>query len=79
MRWPGHTACMEELISPYKIVAVKSQRMGPLGRPGCILWEDNIKVNLEAIGCEGRSWIQLTYDKDQLWTLENTVKNIPVL
>jgi hypothetical protein len=33
----------------------KSEGMRPLGRPRC-RWEDNIKMDLQEVGCGGRDW-----------------------
>jgi len=35
--------------------------------------EDNIKMDLREIGCNGIDWIHLATDMDQLWGLVNTV------
>ena len=36
----------------------------PLGRPRR-KWEDNIKMDLRAVGCDPRDWIALAEDRDQ--------------
>jgi hypothetical protein len=43
----------------------------PLGRPRC-RWVDNIKMDHEEIGWDGRDWIELAQDSDQWRTLVNT-------
>jgi hypothetical protein len=35
----------------------------PLGRPWR-RWEDNIKVDLQEVGCGGVDWIELAQDRD---------------
>jgi len=35
-----------------------------LGRPRR-RWEDNIKVDLEVVGCGGMDWIELVGDRDR--------------
>jgi hypothetical protein len=35
----------------------------PLGRPRC-RWEDNIKMNLQKVGCRYMDWIELAQDRD---------------
>jgi hypothetical protein len=36
-------------------------------------WEDNIKINLKEIGCEGVDWIYLAYDRDKWRSLVNKI------
>jgi hypothetical protein len=43
------------------ILVVKSERDRPLGRSRC-RWQDNIKVNLKEIGCDGVDWIEMAED-----------------
>jgi hypothetical protein len=53
-----------------------------LGRPRRMcLWrggEDNIKMNLREIECDGMDWIELAQDRDQRRTLVNAVMNLRV-
>jgi len=35
----------------------------PLGRTR-LRWEDNIKMDLQEVGCGGMDWIELTQDRD---------------
>jgi hypothetical protein len=28
-------------------------------------WEDNIKMNLQEVGCGGMDWIELAHDRDR--------------
>jgi len=39
--------------------------MRPLGRPRR-RWEDNIKMDLQEMGCGGMNWIELAQDRDGL-------------
>jgi hypothetical protein len=41
-------------------------------------WEDNIKMDLQQIGCEGVNWIQLIQDRVQLRDFMKTVMNLRV-
>jgi len=49
----------------------------PLGRPR-LRWEDNIKMDLQEVGCEGMDWIELVQDRDRWWALVNAVMNLRV-
>ena len=42
-------------------------------------WEDNIKVDLEEVGCGGMDWIELAQDRDKWRTLVNVVLNLRVV
>jgi hypothetical protein len=49
----------------------------PLGRPR-LKWEDNIKMDLEAVGCGGVDWIEVAQDRDSWRALVNTVTNLRI-
>jgi hypothetical protein len=59
MRWAKQVACMGEMRNAYKIVAAKSDRKRPVGRPRHI-WEDNIKMDLGEKGFNNVDWINLS-------------------
>jgi hypothetical protein len=42
------------------------------------VWEDNIKMDLQEVGCGGMDWIELVYDRDRWRALVNAVMNLPV-
>jgi hypothetical protein len=48
-----------------------------LGRPRC-RWEDNIKANLQEVGCGGMDWIEIAQDRDSWRELVNAVINLRV-
>jgi hypothetical protein len=55
----------------------KSEGKRPLGRPGR-RWEDNIKIDIQEMGCEGMEWIDLAKDKYRWRALVNVVMNLRV-
>jgi hypothetical protein len=46
-----------------------------LGRPRC-RWGDNIKMDLQEVGCWGMDWIYLVQDRDRWLGLVNAVMNL---
>ena len=51
----------------------KPEVNNPLGRPRR-RWEDNIKMDLNDVGCGGMGWIDLAQDMNRWWALVNGVK-----
>ena len=45
-----------------------------LGRPRH-RWDDNIKTDLQEVGCGGIKWIELAQDKDSWRALANAIIN----
>jgi len=41
-------------------------------------WEDNIKMDLQDVGCGGMDWIELAQDRDGWRALVNAAVNIQV-
>jgi len=41
-------------------------------------WEDNIKTELQDVGCGGMGWIYLTDDRDRCLALVNAVMNLRI-
>jgi len=41
-------------------------------------WEDNIKTDLQEVGCEGMDWIDLAQDRDRWRALVNAVMKLRV-
>ena len=48
-----------------------------LGRPRR-RWEDNIKMDLQEMGCGGMGWIDVAQDRDRWQALVNVVMNLRV-
>jgi hypothetical protein len=57
-RWASHVAQMGEERGVYRVLVGKPEGKRPLGRPSC-RWDDNIRMDLQKMGCGGREWIGL--------------------
>ena len=64
-------------IGAYRVLVRKPEGKRPLGRPRR-RWEDNIKMNLQELGCGDMEWIDLVQDKDSWRALVNAVMNLRV-
>jgi hypothetical protein len=54
---------MRERRGVYRVLVGKPEGKRPLGRPRD-RWEDNIKMELQEVGCEGMDWIDLAQDRN---------------
>jgi len=57
----GHLERTGESRRVYRVLVGKPEGKKPLGRPRC-RWEDNIKMDLEEVGCgalTGSSWLRI--------------------
>jgi hypothetical protein len=77
MIWAGHVARMGVKRSAYRILVGRSEGRRPRGRPRR-RWEDNIKMDLEEMGCWGMNWIELAQDRDRWRAVVNAVMNLRV-
>jgi hypothetical protein len=77
MRWAGHVARIEVRNGVYRVLVGKPESKRPLGRPRR-RWEDNIKMDLQEVGCGGMSWIERAQDRDRWRTLVTAVMNLRV-
>jgi len=77
MRLEGHVARMGERRDVYRVLVGKPEGKRPLGRPRR-RWEDNIKMDLQEVGCGGMDWIELAQDRDRWRELLNAVMNLRV-
>ena len=73
----GHVARMGERRGVYRVLVGKPEGKRPLGRPWR-RWEDNIKIDLQEVGCGGMNWIELAQNGDNGQALANAVMNIRV-
>ena len=74
MRWAGHVAHMGERRAIYRVWVGKPEGKRPLGRPRHG-WEDNIKVDLQEVGCGSMDWVELAQDRDRWRALVNALMN----
>jgi len=77
LRWAWHVARMGEGKGVYRVLVGKPEGKRPLGRSRR-RWEDNIKMDLQEVGCGGIDWIELAQDKDRWRALVNAVMNLRV-
>jgi len=77
MRWAGHVGCMGERRGVYRVLVGKPEEKRSFGRHR-LRWEDNIKVDLQEVGCGGMDWIDVAQDRDRWRALVSAVMNLRV-
>ena len=77
MRWAGHEVRMGEERGVCRVLVGKPEGKRPLGRPRC-RWVDNIRIDLQEVGCGYMDWIGLAQDRDRWRTLMSAVMNLGV-
>jgi hypothetical protein len=75
LRWAGHVARMVEGRGVYRVLVGKSEGKRPLGRPRR-RWEDNVRMDLQEVGCGREYWIGLAQDRDRWRALVSAVRNL---
>jgi len=77
MGWSRHVALMGEERGVYRVLLGKPEGRRPLGRPRfrCV---DNIRMDLQEVGCVYMDWIGLVQDRDRWRTLVSVVMNLRV-
>jgi hypothetical protein len=68
---------MVERRVAYRILVGKLEEKVPYVRPR-LRWENNIKMDLQEIGCGGMDWIDLFQDRERWQALVDMVLNIRV-
>jgi hypothetical protein len=63
---------MGDITGVYRVLLGKPEVKRSLGRPWR-RWEDNMKMDLQEVGCGGMDWIDLAQDKDRWRALVNAV------
>jgi len=77
MRWAGHVARMGEERGVYRLFVGKPEGKRLLGRPRR-RWVDNIRADLQEVGCGYMDWIGLAQDRYRWRTLVSAVMNLRV-
>ena len=74
MRWVGDFASTGEKRGVYRVLVGEPEEKRPLGRPRR-RWEDNIKMDLQEVGCGGKDWTELARDRERWRAFVNAVRN----
>ena len=77
MRWAGHVARVGEERGVFRVLVGKPEGKRPLGRPRR-RWVDNIRMDVQEVGCGYVDWIGLAQDRDRWRTLVSAVMNLRV-
>jgi len=77
MRWDQHVARMGEERGAYRFLVGKPEGKRAVGRPRR-RWVDNIRMDLQEVGCGYVGWIGLAQDRDSWRTLVSAVMNLRV-
>jgi len=77
MRWAGYVARMGEEKGLYRVLVGKLEGKRPLWRPRH-RWVDNIRMDLQEVGCGYMDWIGLAQERDRWRTLVSAVMNLRV-
>jgi len=64
MRWVGHVVHIGEGRGVYRVLVGKPSGKRPLGVPRH-RWGNNIKMDLQEVGCGGTDWIELAQERDR--------------
>jgi hypothetical protein len=72
----GACSAVGERRGVYRVLMGKPEEESPLGRPRR-RWED-IKVDLQDVGCGDMDWIELAQDRDRWRALVNVAMNLRV-
>ena len=68
---------MGERRDIHRVLVGKREGKKPFGRPRQ-RWEDNIKMDLQEVGCEDMNWIELPQNRDTRRALVNVVTNLRI-
>jgi len=77
MRLVGHVTRMGEERGAYRVLVRKTEGKRPLGRPRR-RWVNDIRMDLQEVGCGYMDWIGLAQYRDRWRTLVSAVMNLRV-
>jgi len=77
MRWAGYVARRVRRVGCIGVLVGKPKGRRPLGRPRR-RWVDNIRMDLQEVGCGYMDWIGLVQDRGKWRTLVSAVMNFRV-
>ena len=77
MRWAEHVAHIGEERGAYRVLVGKPEGKRLLGIPRR-RWVDNIRMDLQEMGCGYMDWTGLAQDRDRWRTLVSAVTNLRV-
>jgi hypothetical protein len=77
MRWAGHVVQMREERGVYTVLVGKPEGRRPVGRPRR-RWKDNIRMELQEVGCGGMDWIGIAQGRNRWQALVNAAMNLRV-
>jgi len=77
MRWAGHVARMGEERGVCWVLVGKPEGKRPQGRHWR-RWVDNIRMDLQEVGCGYMDWIELAQNTDSWRTIVSAVMNLRV-
>jgi hypothetical protein len=73
VRWAGNVARIGEGRGVYRVLVGK-----PEGKRSRRRWEDNVRMDLQEVGCRCEDWIGLAQDRDRWRALVRAVRNLRV-
>jgi hypothetical protein len=75
MRWAGHLVHIGEERGVHRVLVGKLEGKRPPGSPRH-RWVDNIRMDLQEVGCRFMDWIGLAQDRDRWRMLVIAVMNL---
>ena len=73
----GECSAYGERRGIYRVLVGKPEGKRPTGSPSP-MWEDNIKMDLQEVGCGVMDWIEFAQDRDRWPALVNAEMNLRV-